>query len=231
VKTERVSEVSKASRPARGAAAALRFRIVDAAGALFLSRGFIRVTSDEIAGRLGISKATLYKVFPGKEHILRAVVRGIMNEILAGVERILADASLGFVEKMVALLSFLGARLAKFEPVLIRDLQRHVPGIWTEIEEFRREKIYKNFRIILEAGRREGYFRGDIDLEFLLAMFAGLVQELINPAAVLKSGRSPAETFRSVIKVFFQGILTDKGRLDFSSSTPSLFEPRKEGAS
>ena len=28
----------------------------------------------------------------------------------------------------------------------------------------------------------------------------------------------------------FQGILTDKGRADFSARTPALFEPRKEGA-
>jgi AcrR family transcriptional regulator len=124
VKTNGVSKVSKASGPSRGAFPALRARIVEAAAALFLSRGFIRVTSDEIAGRLGISKATLYKAFPGKEAILRAVVRRIMNEILAGVERVIADDSLGFVEKMVALLSFLGARMARFEPVLIRDLQR-----------------------------------------------------------------------------------------------------------
>ncbi|NTV81149.1 MAG: TetR/AcrR family transcriptional regulator [Candidatus Aminicenantes bacterium] len=231
MKTNRVFKVSKASGPSGGAFPALRARIVEAAGALFVNRGFIRVTSDEIAGRLGISKATLYKAFPGKEAILRAVVRRIMNEILAGVERIIADDSLGFVEKMVALLSFLGARMARFEPVLIRDLQRHVPGIWKEIEEFRREKIYKNFRIILEAGRREGYFREDVDLELLLAMFVSLVQELINPAAILRSGRSPAETFRSVIKVFFQGILTDKGRMDFADRTPGLFEPLKEGVS
>ena len=231
MKTKRVSEVSKAAGPSGGAVPSLRPRIVQAAGALFLSRGFIRVTSDEIAGRLGISKATLYKAFPGKEHILRAVVRGIMSEIQAGLARILADASLGFVEKMIALLSFLSVRMARFEPVLIRDLQRQVPGIWTEIEEFRREKIYKNFRIILEAGRREGYFRGDVDIDLLLAMFVSLVQELINPAAILRSGRSPAEVFGSVIKVFFQGILTDKGRLDFADRTPGLFEPRKEGVS
>jgi hypothetical protein len=62
-------------------------------------------------------------------------------------------------------------------------------------------------------------------------MFVSLVQELINPAAILRSGRSPAETFRSVIKVFFQGILTDKGRLDFADRTPGLFEPLKEGVS
>ena len=139
---------------------ALRTRVVEAAGALFLSRGFVRVTSDDIAARLGISKATLYKVFSGKEDILREVVRGILNDMGGRVEGLVDDASLGFVEKMVALMSFLGTRMARFEPVFIRDLQKHVPEIWKEIEAFRRDKIARNFKIILEAGRREGYFRG-----------------------------------------------------------------------
>jgi len=209
---------------------ALRPRIVEAAEGLFLSRGFVAVTSDDIAACLGISKATLYKAFPGKEAILREVVRGIMNDIQAGVERRIDDDSLGFGEKMVALLSFLGTKLARFEPVLIRDLQRCVPAIWREIEDFRREKILKNFRIILQDGRREGIFRGDVDLDLLLAMFVDLIQVFVSPAAVMRSGQSPAATFRSIIKVFFQGILTDKGRADLSSRTPALFEPQKEGA-
>lgn len=231
MKTNRVSIVSKPAGPSRRAFPALRARVVAAAGALFMSRGFVRVTADDIAARLGISKATLYKAFAGKEEILRAVVRGIMTEVSGGVESLVRDGSLGFVEKMVALLSFLGTTLARFEPVLIRDLQRRVPGIWREIEEFRREKILKNFKVILEDGRREGFFRADIDVDLLLEMFVDLVQAFVNPAAILRSRRSPAETFESVIKVFFQGILTDKARRDFSSRTPALFEPRKEGAS
>ena len=209
----------------------MRTRILEAAGPLFLSRGFVRVTADEIAEHLGISKATLYKAFSGKEEIVREVVRGILNDMGGRVERLVDDGSLGFVEKMVALMSFLGTRMARFEPVFVRDLQKHVPGLWKEVEKFRQDKIARNFKIILESGRREGYFRADVDLDLLLAMFASLVQEFINPAALMRSGRSPAETFESVIKVFFQGIVTDKGRRDFSSLTPALFMPRKEGAS
>ena len=228
MKTKRVSRVSKS-----GAAAisALRPRVVEAAGALFLSHGFAGVTSDEIAARLGISKATLYKAFASKEQILREVVRRTMTDIQAGVERLISDNALGFVEKMVALLSFLSTRLARFEPVLIRDLQRGLPEVWSEIEEFRRDKILKNFKVVLREGRREGFFRADVDPDLLLAMFADLVQEFVNPAEVLRSGRSPAQAFESIIKVFFQGILTDKGRMDFSSRSSSLFEPRKEGVS
>ncbi|MGZ7046124.1 MAG: TetR/AcrR family transcriptional regulator, partial [Candidatus Aminicenantales bacterium] len=100
MKTKRVFIVSK-SRSAP--AATLRARIVGAGAELFLSRGFVRVTADEIAGRLGISKATLYKSFASKEAILRAVVREIMNDIAGRVEGILDDSRLSFVEKLVAL--------------------------------------------------------------------------------------------------------------------------------
>ena len=196
-----------------------------------MSRGYLGVTSDDIAARLGISKATLYKAFSGKKEILREVIRGFLDDTLAKVERLIGDRSLGFVEKMVALFSFLGSQMALFEPVLIRDLQRCVPEIWREIEEFRQDKIVRNFKIILEAGRREGYFRADVDIDLLLAMFARLIQDFVNPASLIRSGRSPAETFESVIKVFFQGIVTDKGRRDFSSKTAALFGPGKEGAS
>lgn len=196
-----------------------------------MTRGFVRVTADDLAAELGISKATLYRVFRSKEEILRAVIRGILNEILSHVEGLIRDDSLGFVEKMVALLTYLGTRISRFQPVLIRDLQRSVPDIWKEIDDFRRDKIFKNFKVILEAGRREGFFREDVDIDLLLQMFVSLIQEFVNPAAILRSGRSPAATFESVIKVFFQGILTDSGRKDISARTPALFEPRKEGVS
>jgi hypothetical protein len=154
-----------------------------------------------------------------------------MTDISRHVELLIRDGSLGFVEKMVALFGFLGTRLAQFGPDLVRDLRRSAPDIWKEIDHFRREKIFRNFKVILESGRREGFFREDVDLDMLLQMFISLMQEFVNPAALIRSGRSPAATFESVIKVFFQGILTDKGRLDFAARTPALFEPRKEGAS
>lgn len=232
MKTKIVSKVS-ARRTARGGAAAIaaRARIVAAARGLFLERGFLRTTSDDIAAELGISKATLYRAFRSKEDVLRAVVRENMEEVLAGVEGLIRDGSLGFVEKMVALLAHLAGQISQFGPLLARDIQKGAPAVWKEVHDFRQDKILKNFRIILESGRREGYFRADVDLDLLLRMFLSLIQQLVTPEEVRRTGRSPAALFESVIKVFFQGILTDKGRLDFSSVTPALFEPRKEGAS
>lgn len=211
-------------------AEAARARIVSAARTLFFERGYLRATSDDIAADLGISKATLYRTFRSKEDVLRAVVRETMQEVLGGVEALVRDGSLGFVDKMAALLAHLAGQISEFGP-LARDLQRAAPAVWKEVHEFRRDKILKNFRIILESGRREGFFRADVDIDLLLRMFLNLVQQLVTPEEVRRTGRSPAALFESVIKVFFQGILTDKGRLDLSSTSPALFEPRKESAS
>jgi hypothetical protein len=154
-----------------------------------------------------------------------------MEEILAGVESLIRDGSRGFVEKMVALFAHLAGAMAQFGPNLARDIQKGAPAVWKEVHDFRQDKILRNFRIILESGRREGYFRDDVDLDLLLRMFLSLVQQLITPEEVRRSGRSPAAIFESVIKVFFQGLLTDKGRQDFFARSPALFMPRKEGAS
>ncbi len=206
-------------------------RIVAAARDLFLHRGFVRVTGDDIAAELGISKATLYREFRSKEDILRAVVHAFMAEMSGGVDSLIRDDALNFVEKLARLLAFFGGRLSQLGTLFIRDIQRSAPAVWREIEEFRRDKIIVNFKTILAAGRCQGLFRGDIDMDLLLNMFLKLVEEFVSPAETFRSGRSPAATFESVIKVFFQGILTDKGRLDFSARTPALFEPRKEGVS
>ncbi len=232
MKTKIVSKVSpRKTLTGGGEASAGRARVVAAARGLFLERGFLRTTSDDIAAELGISKATLYRTFRSKEDILRTVVRENMEEILAGVEGLIHDRALGFVEKMVALLAHLAGQISQFGPLLARDIQKGAPAVWKEVQDFRRDKILKNFRIVLESGLREGYFRADVDLDLLLRMFLSLVQQLVTPEEVRRTGRSPAALFESVIKVFFQGILTDKGRSDFSFTTPALFEPRKEGAS
>ena len=108
--------------------------------------------------------------------------------------------------------------------------RRGAPAVWKEVEDFRRDKILRNFGAILEFGSRDGLFREDIDLDLLLRMFISLIEEFVNPAALLRSGRSPAATFESVIKVFFQGILTDEGRREVSGRTRFLTGPNKEGA-
>jgi len=183
---------------------------------------------DEIAASLRLSKATLYKLFAGKEDLLRAVVRGFIREVSAAVEQIIRDETLGFIEKLAALSFLVSRRLSAIGPLLARDIQQAVPGLWQEIEDFRREKILANFRRLIGDGRREGVFRNDLDPDMALHIFVILVDELLNPEAMLRLGRPASEIFRTAVEFYFQGMLTERGRREFAAKAPAVFAPRKE---
>jgi AcrR family transcriptional regulator len=94
-------------------------RILDEAEALFSERGYVGTTVQQVADRLGITKAALYYHFPqGKAEIfvelmrrhIRRLHRGLLQAIEAGesarerlermAERIAAQAPAGDVEKL-----------------------------------------------------------------------------------------------------------------------------------
>lgn len=62
--------------------------IVEAAGRLFFAPGFARVSMDDLARELGMSKKTIYRHFPDKRSLLAAV----LDRQFAAVERTLVAA-------------------------------------------------------------------------------------------------------------------------------------------
>ncbi len=225
MKTKRVLSVPEADP---SGSEALRRRIVAESRELFLQRGFVPVTTGEIAERLGISKATLYKHFSSKDEILKAAVDTIKADVLAGVEALVADASVDFLGKLVGLMTFMGDWLSRLGRVLAGDLRRNAPEVWEDIDRFRRERILVNFTALLEAGVAEGVIRADIDRELVLRMVLGLVQNFINPDALLEFRRSAREVFETLFKVVFEGILTGRARVELAGRKPDPFGTIKE---
>lgn len=69
---------------------ARKLAIIAAATELFKEFGYERASMNELAKRLGGSKATLYGYFPSKEDLFRAVVRSSATPYLAEATRELA---------------------------------------------------------------------------------------------------------------------------------------------
>lgn len=65
--------------------------IVDAAAHVFLHSGYSGASMDEIAGRSGVSKQTVYKHFAGKEDLFTAVIGQMMGEADLAVHQALPD--------------------------------------------------------------------------------------------------------------------------------------------
>jgi TetR/AcrR family transcriptional repressor of mexJK operon len=53
--------------------------IVDAAATLFLERGYLGTSVEQIASFAGVSKPTVYRFFADKEHLLTEIVLGMLD--------------------------------------------------------------------------------------------------------------------------------------------------------
>src|SRR5215207_9578204 len=86
--------------------------ILDAAGKLFLAQGFAAVSMEAVAREAGVSKATLYAHFPGKDAIFAAMV-GERCDRMAAEASALAGHGVDFERSLrrlgKAVLSFLVA--------------------------------------------------------------------------------------------------------------------------
>jgi len=134
-----------------------------------------------------------------------------MNEILAGVERILADASLGFVEKMIALPVVPerpdGAGSSRSSS---GDLQRHVPGMWDGDREFPPGEDLQELQVISKPAAARAIFRAT-STSTSSWRCSSASSRSSSSGPILRSGPVAGRGVRVGIKVFFPGILTDKG--------------------
>jgi len=189
-------------------------RILEHAVDAFLTRGFSKVTVDEIAADLGLSKKTLYKFYPSKEELLRSSLHSMMRSAGWELERI-ASSGKPLVEKLSTALVTMGKYVSKIRPEAIADFQRFVPSLWKELEQYREEQIVRRIVRMISDAREEGVFREDVNPEILIYMFMNSVRGIINPAILAKHSFSATDAARTIFGVLFEGALTDEARKEF----------------
>ena len=67
--------------------------LLDAALTLFVDKGFAATRAEEVAASAGVSKGTLYRYYPSKEELFKAVVRNCLSARIAeGAQRVAQHA-------------------------------------------------------------------------------------------------------------------------------------------
>jgi AcrR family transcriptional regulator len=154
-------------RPLRADAARNRARVLDAARIAFAEAG-LDVGVEEIARRAGVGKGTLYRRFPTKE----ALVRAIFEDILAEIDRIVGEAE-AEQDPWAAFTTFLAATARMqasnqgFYDVVAQRLGA------SALTGEQRERVIGHTSRMLERAQQAGVVRGDIvaeDVQIMLRM-------------------------------------------------------------
>ena len=196
-------------------------RIIDVAADRFMDAGLYKVTMDEIASDLRMSKKTVYKFFPSKEVLLKAIVHTMIKRIEGEVQAIISSDK-PFEEKLTSIFTMVGMLLRKLSRPFLIDIQRFAPGLWKEIETFRRERVFSKIQLMFRQAKKEGVFRDDLDPDLYILVFTTIMQGIMNPQVLSQQSFSAEEAFKGIFKILYEGALTDDARKRFQQKNSSL---------
>jgi AcrR family transcriptional regulator len=187
-------------------------KIIQAALALFVRRGYHGTSINDITRQVGLTKGALYSHFSSKGELLLRIIDEFKSQFLDGMISYIKQSHGSALEKLHAIISF-NSRFALENQDLCVFLTFLTNELKVDVEfEPSLKKIYNTYQLFLtrliKQGIQEGLFREEIDpgmaaLTFI-ALHDGILHQWVLNRKTL-NGKKYVGTFR---KIFLEGLVT-----------------------
>jgi len=199
----------------------MKSRILEKGAELFFRYGVKTVTMDDIAAELGISKKTIYQHFPDKDSLVFEVVKTFIDQDHAKwneLDRLYSNV----IEKMFKSFEMTKDLITKMNPRLLFEIQKYHTKAYQLFLEHGEKSINQYLIADFKKGAQFGYFRSDIDFEFLARLRMAEVNLAFNPEFYPNNKLPLFETQLVLLDIFMRGILTEKGLTLYTSYNNNL---------
>lgn len=183
--------------------------IIKYAGKMFYKEGFRKISMDEIAAGLGMSKKTIYKYFPTKDNLIESLMDYECETHLIKEIAILGQNN-GVIKMMLQIIEFNLNDLSKFSEKWLNDLKILKPEIWEKYMQFKHREHDVYFNKLILRGRKEKLIK-DIPLELIIIGVESIVKNVIHSDFLINNNMSLNQVLLYTIDILISGILTEKG--------------------
>jgi AcrR family transcriptional regulator len=188
----------------------MKYIILETSNELFLNLGFKSVTMDEIAGKLGVSKKTIYKYFANKTELVAAVTDYMFNTVSCGIDDICA-LKMNPIEEIFSIKRFIMEHLKDEKSSPQYQLQKYYPKIYASLTQ-------KQFHVMqvcvlnnLKKGIENGLYRKSIDLEFTSRIYFNGMVGIKDKDLFPLTDYSMNTLMNHYLEYHLRGISTEKG--------------------
>jgi AcrR family transcriptional regulator len=187
-------------------------RMIAAARRQFFVHGFRKVSMDDLATELGVSKKTLYAHFPSKTALVEAVLKDKFEEVETDLSRLASERSRDMEVALHRFLSCVQRHTAEIQPSFVRDIGREKPDLFRLVEHRRRQLIRTHFGRLFDEGRKAGLIRKDIPVHLLIEILLAAVQAIMIPSRLTELGLTLETGYSAIIRVILEGAIGHKER-------------------
>ena len=187
-----------------------RERILTEADELFCKFGIKRITMDDIAKQLGMSKKTIYQHFKDKNELVYVLIQSMLERQMKVMDINTTNATKA-VEEVFLVVTHLQEMLSKMNPMIFYDLQKYHPETWALFKNFRysymKECLFKN----LKWGVEEGLFRKELNYEIIAVLRIEQVDMIFNQIVFPPGKYLITEVMTEITEHYLYGLCTLKG--------------------
>jgi len=184
-------------------------KIIEVGAEIIVKEGLRKFTAKNIANRLGITDAALFKHFKSMDEIILEIINRYITRCLNAVDIALKEGK-NTKEKLELVLK------AHFE--VLEETKGAVPVLCFEFSRSQNAKFFnilkeflENYKCrlaeIIEQGQKEGFVREDINSEDTAMLFLGIIQAKVFAFVMAQKNGSIVEDPDLLISQLFYGIL------------------------
>lgn len=188
-----------------------RNKILEGAAEIFYRFGLSKISMDELAEQLGVSKKTIYNHFGGKEHLIEEVLGYYSSSILQQIMQVSEDSSLSVMERLHRLQNIMQEAFGRLKEPAIEDIKRGTQGesYWLLLPH---QPISKQFEKTLLEARELGFIKESVDVKLVIFSMICIGRGMLSMEdELLKGFEINLEMTNKIHDLFQEAILTEEG--------------------
>ena len=177
---------------------------------LFFKYGIKRVTLDDIAKELGMSKKTIYQFYKEKDDLVNQLCVVEMQKqecIFKNIEEQSQDP----IHEIILISNTMSEMMHHINPIFFLDLQKYHSNAFVQFQKFKDECAYRYLLRNIKSGKEIGVYRNDIDEELTAKYRLTQIDMLMFGNYFSFEKISFTQTHQLLLDMFVYGICTLKG--------------------
>ncbi len=179
-------------------------RILEGALNVYKTKG-VKFTMDDLANELGMSKKTIYTVFPDKGTLLYEVVDYTFDSVNELQSKVVNDPELSLIEKLKTILGVLPDAYVGVDFTQLYVLKGKYPKAYARLYE-RLENGWEQTLELMDEGVKQGLIKDVNRVIFQLAHEATLERFLMGDE-LQKNKITYEEALRELVNILTEGII------------------------
>lgn len=177
---------------------------------VFLAHGLKKVTMDDVAKHLKVSKKTLYKYVKNRKDLVRKTTTLQVHLDQKNINMI-EDKNLNAIEENIEITQYTVNNLNKLHPDIHSDLEQYFSDSWEIFKAHQGEFLFTTVAKNLEKGKAEGLYNKNINTEIVTLIYISKIDMVFNGNIFPIEKFKFSEVFKTLILQHMRGIATEKG--------------------